>query len=363
MGTIIELLIDYEVLVAAVREALSSKSIDFDEESDIGSTVFKLRHWQLGDNMGEVKVRKVGDHRCELSYGDPLYLLSDRLTPDADLVEQNKKMSSKILDALKDGKPAKGLLQQGAELVHKIYEQEDELYRRKQRYFNQVIQAMFNWLYHDHLLQRALQAEGNEEAIRQLAWWAGKELPATTDEPQADSGAVAEQPPLSGDEAGRMKIFFAYAREDEDLRDELEKHLSMLKREGVITSWHDRKIGAGKEWEGEIDTHLNTARVILLLISSDFIDSDYCWDVEVQRAMERHEAGEARVIPVILRPVDWMSAPFGKLQALPTDAKPVTSWANQDEAFLDVARGIRAAVMELRAEDNDSVPNHENRNP
>ncbi len=174
--------------------------------------------------------------------------------------------------------------------------------------------------------------------------------------PSEDSGAAAEQLTPAEDEAGKAEIFYAYAREDEDLRDELEKHLRMLEREGVITSWHDRKIGAGKEWEGEIDTHLNTARVILLLISSDFVDSDYCWDVEVKRAMERHEAGEARVIPVILRPVDWKGALFGKLQVLPTDAKPVTSWANQDEAFLDVARGIRAAVTELQAGNNDSKP-------
>ncbi len=178
----------------------------------------------------------------------------------------------------------------------------------------------------------------------------------STSLPQADIDAVVEQLTPAEDEEGKMGIFFAYAHEDEKLRDELQKHLSILERQGV-TSWHDRKIGAGKEWEGEIDMHLNTARVILLLISSDFTDSDYCWDVEVKRAMERHEAGEARVIPIILRPVDdWKSAPFGRLQALPTDAKPVTTWTNQDEAFLDVAQGIRAAVTELRAEDNDSDP-------
>lgn len=182
-------------------------------------------------------------------------------------------------------------------------------------------------------------------------------------EPQADGGAVREQPPLAEDEGGKMGIFFAYAHEDEDLRDELEKHLTDLKRQGVIATWHDRKIGAGKEWESEIDPHLNTAPVILLLISPDFIASDYCMNVEVKRAMERHEDGEARVIPVILRPVDWKSAPFGKLKALPTDGNPVTSWPDRDEAFFDVAQGIRAAVMELRAEDNDSDPNHENHNP
>ncbi|MBM4467864.1 MAG: toll/interleukin-1 receptor domain-containing protein [Chloroflexi bacterium] len=144
-----------------------------------------------------------------------------------------------------------------------------------------------------------------------------------------------------------IEIFYSYAREDEELRNELEKHLSILKRQGVLAGWHDRKISPGKEWKDEIDMHLNTARIILLLISADFMASDYCWGVEVERAMERHKAGEARVIPVILRPVDWKGAPFGKLQALPTDAEPVTSWKNRDEAFVDIAQGIRAVVKEL----------------
>jgi hypothetical protein len=200
MDAIIELPIDYETSVAAVREALPGKSpgwIDFDEESDIGCTVFKLRHWQLGDNMGEVKVRKVRD-RSELSYREPPYLPSDRRTPDADLLEQNRKMSSKIL-ALNDAKSAKAkdLLQQGAELVGKIYEQEEELYRRKKRYFEQAIQAMFNWLYHDTILRRALQAEGNELMIRQLARLAEEELelPQPTEaEPQVDKKRIGAPP-------------------------------------------------------------------------------------------------------------------------------------------------------------------------
>ena len=144
-----------------------------------------------------------------------------------------------------------------------------------------------------------------------------------------------------------IEVFFSYSHKDEELRDELEKHLSILKRQGVITGWHDRRIGAGREWEGEIDTHLDTAHVILLLISADFLASDYCYDKEMKRAMERHEAGEARVIPVILRPVVWRGAPFGKLQALPKDALPVTEWPNRDKAFENVAQGIQAAVGEL----------------
>ncbi len=145
-----------------------------------------------------------------------------------------------------------------------------------------------------------------------------------------------------------IEVFFSYSHKDEELRDEMAKHLTILKRQGVITTWHDREISAGTEWAGAIDDHMNTAQVILLLISPDFLASDYCWDIELKRAMERHEAREARVIPVILRPVDnWYEAPFGKLQAFPTNGKPVTTWANRDEAFANVAQAIRKAVQEL----------------
>jgi tetratricopeptide (TPR) repeat protein len=152
--------------------------------------------------------------------------------------------------------------------------------------------------------------------------------------------------------ASTVEIFFSYSHKDEALREELEKQLSLLKRQGFIMGWHDRRIIAGQEWEGEIDTHLNTAQIILLLISPDFMASDYCYDREMQRAMERHEAGEAYVIPIILRPVDWHGAPFGKLQALPKNGKPVTRWSNHDEAFLDVTKGIRAAVENFQANSN-----------
>jgi tetratricopeptide (TPR) repeat protein len=152
---------------------------------------------------------------------------------------------------------------------------------------------------------------------------------------------------MSPEPHNSVEVFYSYAHEDEDLRKELEKHLSNLRRQGVITGWHDRQISAGKDWDREIDEHLNSAKVILLLISPDFMNSDYINDVEVKRAMERHEAGEARVIPVILRPVDWRGAPFSKLQAVPKDARPVTLWPNQDEAFVDVTTGIRATLEKL----------------
>ncbi|MEH1798211.1 MAG: toll/interleukin-1 receptor domain-containing protein [Nostoc sp.] len=144
-----------------------------------------------------------------------------------------------------------------------------------------------------------------------------------------------------------IEVFYSYAHEDEKLRDKLEKHLTLLRREGVITEWHDRKIGAGKEWQNEIDTHLNSSQIILLLVSANFIASDYCWDVEVKRAMERHEAKEARVIPIIIDSVDWQSAPFGRLQALPKSGKAVKKWGNRSDAFLSVAEGIRLVAKEL----------------
>ena len=146
-----------------------------------------------------------------------------------------------------------------------------------------------------------------------------------------------------------IEIFYSHAHEDEKLRTHLEKHLSIMKRQGVIRDWYDRKITAGEEWGGAIDIHLESAHVILLLISADFLASDYCYDVEMNRAMERHETGKARVIPIILRKVDWRGAPFGKLQALPKDAKPVTSWSNIDEAFTNIAEGIRSAVERINA--------------
>jgi TIR domain len=145
-----------------------------------------------------------------------------------------------------------------------------------------------------------------------------------------------------------VEIFFSYAHEDEALRDKLAKHLKLLEREGIIKAWHDRDITAGEEWKNAIDSHLESANIILLLISADFLASDYCYDIEMKRSLERHDRKEARVIPVILRSVDWQSSPFGKLNALPKDGKAVTSWENIDEAFTDVVKGLRRVIDKLQ---------------
>jgi hypothetical protein len=143
-------------------------------------------------------------------------------------------------------------------------------------------------------------------------------------------------------------IFYAYAHTDERLRKQLEKHLGLLRQEGIIAEWHDRNIVPGSDWAQEINMHLSSATIILLLISPDFLSSDYCYGIEMQQALARHDMGEACVIPVILRPVDWDGAPFARLQCLPRDGKAVTTWSNRDEAFLNVAQGIRRAIEKLQ---------------
>lgn len=151
----------------------------------------------------------------------------------------------------------------------------------------------------------------------------------------------------TADAPSPVELFYSYSHKDEKLREKLETHLALLKRQCIISGWHDRRIGAGQEWANQIDQHLNTAQIILLLISADFLASDYCYEKELMRAMERHETGEATVIPIILRPCDWHTAPFGKLQALPKDAKPIKQWTDKDEAFLDVTQGIRLAAEDI----------------
>ena len=138
-----------------------------------------------------------------------------------------------------------------------------------------------------------------------------------------------------------LRVFKSYSHVDEDLRKELDKHLSVLRRQGTISTWDDRRIGPGEELHGEISAHLESADIILLLVSADFLASDYCYDVEMERAMERHKQGSARVIPVILRPCDWQKAPFGNLKACPNDGEPVVNHTTLDEGFLQVAQAVR----------------------
>ncbi len=151
-----------------------------------------------------------------------------------------------------------------------------------------------------------------------------------------------DKPPKSA-----LSMFISYAHEDEALRIALGKHLRALERQGLIESWHDRMITPGKEWEAEIDANLDGASVVLLLVSADFVNSEYCYGREMKLALERHEARQALVIPVILRPVVWSMTPFAKIQALPSDGRAVTTWDDRDSALVNVTEGVRAAIADL----------------
>ncbi len=155
--------------------------------------------------------------------------------------------------------------------------------------------------------------------------------------------------------AGAIELFYSYAREDEALLNKLNNHLASFRKLGLIRIWHDREIRPGSVWGKEIDARLQSARIILLLVSPEFIASDYCYGVEVQAALKRHQAGDAHVIPVILRPCAWEETPLGKLQALPKGGKPVTTWANRDQAYTDIAQGIRKVVNDLHGTAKTSV--------
>lgn len=156
------------------------------------------------------------------------------------------------------------------------------------------------------------------------------------------------------DNTAPISLFYSYAHEDESLRDELAGHLKILERRGLINAWHDRQIVPGQAWGQAIDQHLLTADLVLLLVSKDFIGSDYIWGVELAQAMQRQQAQQCEVVPIIVRavdidPADAEDLPFLKLQALPPDLLPVTSWTNRDEAWTQVAKGLRATVGLIRA--------------
>jgi TIR domain len=157
-----------------------------------------------------------------------------------------------------------------------------------------------------------------------------------------------------------FSVFISYSHDDIALRKELDKHLSLLKDEKIISVWTDSDIRPGTEWEEQIREKLNSAQIILLLVSSNFLASSFCRSVEMTKAIERHKANTARVIPIILCPVLWEIAPFGKLQALPLASDnrpfPVTSWVQHHDAWKNIALGIYDIANELEQKEKTSNP-------
>ncbi len=147
-----------------------------------------------------------------------------------------------------------------------------------------------------------------------------------------------------------VKIFISYAHKDEIYKDKLVTSIANLKRQGYVSAWEDRQIPIGGEWDKHIKTELNDADVILMLISMDFIASEYCFDVEVAKAIERHNNPDdnARVVPIIIRPADWQDTAFARLQALPKGALPVSKWDDEDEAYLDIVNQLKKLIKDMR---------------
>lgn len=146
-----------------------------------------------------------------------------------------------------------------------------------------------------------------------------------------------------------ITILLCYAHQEEQMARQLKDHLSLLEHNGLIAIWDYGNISPGTEWEKEIDKHLSEAQIILLLISSSFLASKYCFRREMQEAIRRHECKEARVIPIILRDVHWQEPPLDKLQALPDHAAPITSWKPRDKGFKNVVDGIRKVIGQWNA--------------
>lgn len=141
------------------------------------------------------------------------------------------------------------------------------------------------------------------------------------------------------------RVFVSYSHEDETYLRKLIAHLSPLERTGAILTWFDRSIEAGQDFAAAIEKQLADADIVLLLVSANFVMSDYCYKKEMRTALERHSRGELRVVPIVITPVDFSKTPFARLQALPRDAKPVSSWPQPDEAWVDVVRGIDRIVQ------------------
>lgn len=169
-------------------------------------------------------------------------------------------------------------------------------------------------------------------------------MPARSDAPS--SGLLGKPP------GEPLRVFCSYSQMDQAFLETLHLHIRALHYSGIIDSWSDRDIAPGAELQAEIDLQLEQADLILLLISANFLGSDRIWNNEMRRALDRHKRGAARVIPILLKPTDWQHTPFGHLKPLPDQGRAITLWENQDEAWTQVAKGIRKVALEMRERRN-----------
>ena len=157
-----------------------------------------------------------------------------------------------------------------------------------------------------------------------------------------------------------MKAFISYSHKDESYLERLHTHLATLRRAGDLLVWFDREILAGDPLDQKIMDQLDECALFIALVSPDFLNSNYCYEKEMQYALEKHASGKTRVVPIILEPCDWTSTPLGNLKALPKDGKPIAEWQNQNTAFLDVIKGLRRVLSPPpRTNDTTTLANTE----
>ena len=159
--------------------------------------------------------------------------------------------------------------------------------------------------------------------------------------------SIVENAAVKEPTSGPLKLFVSYSHADKKHRDRLELALSLMKRQGLVETWSDIKMTAGTTIDARIAQEMRSADVFLLLVSPDFLASNYCYEKELSFALERHSAGRARVVPIIVRPADWMSSPVSGLLSLPEDAEAVSLWPDEDQAWLSVSTGLRSVLTEL----------------
>lgn len=151
-------------------------------------------------------------------------------------------------------------------------------------------------------------------------------------------------------------VFLSYSHKDENIREELATHMHSLIRSNLISTWSDKMIVPGQDWEQEIIHNIETADIILLLVSADFIKSDYCFDKEVKLAVKRTEQNDAILVPIIARTCNWKDTPFAKFQVLPTGAKPINSWSDKDEAYTDIVIGLKKLIKASKVKEKNKTP-------
>lgn len=151
------------------------------------------------------------------------------------------------------------------------------------------------------------------------------------------------------------KIFISYAHKDEELKKQFETHLSGLKRQNVVDVWDDRQVLIGEKWDEKIKNKLLTSDIVIFLISSDFLASEYINEVEIKETILRHKNNEVLIAPIFLRPCDFESSILSGFQGVPRDAKFITTWSDKDSAFLEVINELKKLINEFIPKEKPTV--------